>query len=92
VGREGNHVGVCDCGDRRNRSVVRYEWPTLEAAWRKNDTPRAILAETADEAPRPLVFVASGTYASYPLPCPDKPDCRQVLGGADENEHDGELP
>jgi hypothetical protein len=25
----------------------------------------------------------------YLLPCPD---CRQVVGGAEENEHDGELP
>jgi len=76
----------------QHSSVVRYEWPALEAAWREDDTARAILVETADEAPRPLVFVASGTHASYPLPCPDKPDCRQVVGGAEENEHDGELP
>lgn len=76
----------------QHSSVVRYRWPDLEAAWRKDDTARAILAGLPKDTQRPLVFVASGTHASYPLPCRDKSDCRQVIGGAEENEHDGALP
>jgi hypothetical protein len=74
----------------QHSDVVRYEWPKLQAKWRSNDATRAILQETGDDAPRPIVFVASGTHAAYPMPCPVKADCRQVMNGAEENEHDGE--
>ena len=74
----------------QHSSVVRYEWPALQAAWLQDDVASDILEETADDAPRPIVFVAGGTHASYPLPCDEKADCRQVVGGAEENEHDGE--
>jgi len=35
---------------------------------------------------------AARAITLYLLPCSDKPDCRQVIGGAEENEHDGEQP
>lgn len=76
----------------QHADVVRYEWPRLEAAWRRDETARTILDETGDDAARPIVFVASGTHASYPLPCFNKANCRQVVGGAEENEHDGGMP
>jgi hypothetical protein len=76
----------------QHSSVVRYDWAALQKAWQENDTTRAILEETADDAPRPIVFVASGTHAAYPLPCPVKANCRQVVGGAEENAHDGGMP
>lgn len=76
----------------QHSGVVRYESAKLRAAWKDNDTAREILAKTPDSATRPIVFVASGTHASYPLPCTVKEKCEQVIGGAEENEHDGELP
>jgi hypothetical protein len=74
----------------QHSDVVRYEWDRLQAAWRANGTTREILEETGDEAARPIVFVASGTHAAYPMPCAVKANCRQVMNGAEENEHDGE--
>lgn len=73
-------------------SVVRYDWAKLRGFWDENDRARAILAATPDSTTRPIVFVAAGTHASYPQPCTRKKDCRQVVSGAEEEMHDGELP
>jgi hypothetical protein len=69
--------------------VVRYEWETLRAAWKRNATTRRLLDETPGSAERPLVFIARGTHAAYPLPCPQARPCKQVAHDIDEKPHDG---
>jgi phage baseplate assembly protein gpV len=83
---------VTDVHYAQHEGVVRVEWEKLRTAWAADKTATAVLAKTPDSATRPLVFVASGTHASYPLPCTKKPKCKQTVGGAEENEHDGGLP
>lgn len=75
----------------QHASVVRYRWDDLEAAWSGDRATNAMRA-TPESAARPLVFVADGTHAAYPMPCASKPKCRQPIGGAEENRHDGRLP
>jgi len=69
--------------------VFRYEWDALEKAWADDPDTAAIRDAAEDGATRPVVFVARGTHAGYPLPC--EAGCRQQ-GGAEEKPHDGELP
>jgi hypothetical protein len=49
--------------------VVRYDWASLRARWDREPRFRRFLADVADGADRPLVFVAAGTHASYPVSC-----------------------
>jgi hypothetical protein len=49
--------------------VVRYDWASLRTRWDGEPKLRRLTAGVADAADRPLVFVAAGTHASYPVPC-----------------------
>ena len=49
--------------------VVRYDWASLRGRWDRDPKFRRFLAGVPDAAERPLVFVAAGTHASYPVPC-----------------------
>ncbi len=49
--------------------VVRYDWAALRARWDRERKFRQFVADASDSADRPLVFVAAGTHASYPVPC-----------------------
>ena len=69
-------------------SVVRYSWQRLRERWRASDVTR-VLPPVADLAGRPLAFVARGTHASYPEPCPS--GCKQVATGFGEGLRRGDL-
>ena len=73
----------------QHASVVRYDWDDLTVAWHK-DKDVTKLRQTTGAAVRPVVFVASGTHAAYPTGC-TKSKCRQPIGGAEENRHNGKL-
>jgi hypothetical protein len=74
----------------QHESVVRYAWPKLQAFWRGDKWLNNALGKIANHDGRPVVFVASGTHASYPHRCDD--GCRQVPVDFEEGDHDGELP
>jgi hypothetical protein len=67
--------------------VVQMTKQVLSAAWSRPEM-RAYVAGP-DVTRRPLVFVARGTHAAYPVPCGT-----ETCGGKDfaDNEHDGALP
>lgn len=66
-------------------SVVRYPWQRLRERWRASDVTRVL--PQIDVAGRPLAFVAKGTHASYPEPCPHR--CKQVVSNFGEGSHRG---
>jgi hypothetical protein len=75
----------------QHSNVVRYSWPLLQEKWARNKEVQERVAGLSDASSRPLVFVAVGTHASYPLPCPD--NCRQFPDpGLPEERHRGNLP
>jgi hypothetical protein len=49
--------------------VTRYAWDDLRRRWDGEPKLRRFIAGVPDAADRPLVFVAAGTHASYPVPC-----------------------
>ena len=71
----------------QHESVVRYGWPQLRNYWK--DRLAKQLSDVPGHTTRPIVFVASGTHASYPHPCDH--GCRQVPANLEEGDHDGEL-
>jgi lysophospholipase L1-like esterase len=73
--------------------VVRYTWRAAQELWRRSESRR--LAAGLDTSMRPLVFVARGTHAAYPVSCHER---KCTVGGAPgirapkplpENRHDG---
>ena len=79
----------------QHSEVVRYTWPAVQRLW---DHPkRAKFRKGIDVTQRPLVFVASGTHASYPTDCAsdhcrpgDIPDL-PLPRGTNEQGHDGAI-
>jgi hypothetical protein len=76
----------------QHASVVRYTWDELRRHW-DGDTG---LPERLEGVPgieeRPLVFVASGTHASYATRCPGiRQTCRQLAHDIEEKRHNGKL-
>jgi hypothetical protein len=70
--------------------VVRYSWHLLQEKWGRLEERREDL-RGGESSLRPLVFVAVGTHASYPVPCPS--GCRQFPDpGLPEEPHLGNLP
>lgn len=70
-------------------NVVSYSWGELRERW---EQPRfqALVADVSDASSRPLAFVARGTHATYPTPCPR--NCHQVAkSDVGEEPHDGKL-
>jgi hypothetical protein len=75
----------------QHSNVVRYSWPLLQERWARNEEVQERLTGLSDASSRPLVFVAVGTHASYPVPCTN--DCRQFPDpGLPEERHRGNLP
>jgi hypothetical protein len=75
----------------QHSNVVRYSWSLLQEKWTRNEVVQERIAGLGDAASRPLVFVAVGTHASYPMPCPNR--CRQFPDpGLPEEPHLGNLP
>jgi lysophospholipase L1-like esterase len=82
---------------------VRYTWEALDQAW---DSPspgregvRTRFGKGINTGARPLVFVARGTHASYPIPCrevecPDSPSILDVPfpTPSSEKRHNGGRP
>ncbi|HEX5927023.1 MAG TPA: GDSL-type esterase/lipase family protein [Baekduia sp.] len=76
--------------------VARYTWRAAQRLW--IDPAVRQLAKGIDTTVRPLVFVARGTHASYPMIC-DKDKCSET-GAPDlkiknpfrENRHNGRGP
>jgi hypothetical protein len=57
-------------------SVVRYGWERLRSSWEGNPRVQRLVAGIEDASTRPVAFVAKGTHATYPIPCPS--DCEQT--------------
>jgi hypothetical protein len=75
----------------QHSSVVRYSWSLLREKWDGNEVVAERVGGLGDAPLRPLVFVAVGTHASYPLPC--RSHCRQFPDpGLPEEPHLGNLP
>ena len=65
--------------------VINVPWATLQADVRRDQLWR--YADGQDVANRPLVFVARGTHAAYPLPC--KASTCDGNTAFEDNRHDG---
>jgi hypothetical protein len=78
----------------QHSSVVRYSWSLLRERWGGNKDLKRLIAGVRDASSRPLAFVAVGTHASYPLPCPEPDEpCRQFPDPRfPEEPHLGNLP
>lgn len=71
--------------------VVRYSWSLLQEKWDRLKELREDLGSRGELSVRPLAFVAVGTHAGYPVPCPS--GCRQFPDpGLPEEPHLGNLP
>ncbi len=71
--------------------IVAYPWRHLRAYWDKRAAEyEPLLRSTGDVSDRPLVFVARGTHASYPIRC--RGNCRQTAHDRQENRANGTLP
>lgn len=90
----------------QHSNVVAYRWSDLAAGWERlaaaahGKGSGSFTAGIDDAGVRPLVFVASGTHSSYPLPCPAIPsvpgvgraDCHQVVHSErQDSAHDGAV-
>jgi hypothetical protein len=71
----------------QHEAVVRYDWDALRTQWEKDARLDTVRERIADFEQRPVVFVASGTHASYARRCPS--GCHQVATGLEENHSDG---
>jgi lysophospholipase L1-like esterase len=80
----------------QHEGVTRYTWRALQALWDRRD--RSDFGKGVDTTQRPLVFVARGTHASYPVSC-RRDRCK--VGGVpgidanrpfNENRHNGAKP
>jgi hypothetical protein len=84
----------------QHEHVRPYAWGELETRWSQLTRPSSaalgpvwenfVLPAAADHGPRPLVFVARNSHASYPYPCFG--GCSQVGRSLPEGRHDGGLP
>jgi len=75
----------------QHSNVVRFSWSLLRERWDHSQEVKSRIASLGDASSRPLVFVAVGTHASYPLPCGK--GCRQFPDpGIPEEPHLGDLP
>ena len=80
-----------------HESTVRYPWDQLRERWGREQKKLGELTRGAgDVSERPLVFVARGTHASYPVPCPPpragKSKCRETAVDLEEQPQTGTLP
>ncbi len=76
----------------QHADVVRYSFAALrDGPWRQpaiRSLLRGVGVKSVDTADRPLVFVASGSHASYARPC--RASCRQLAQkDIGEDAHDG---
>ncbi len=72
-------------------AVVRYDWTELRGRWDTEPRLQRFSAGIDDAAARPLAFVASGTHATYPVPC--SRGCVQTAHPTrEERIHRGTLP
>ena len=69
--------------------ITRYRWNQLETLWATRPLPPA--ATSVDTGVRPLVFVARGTHASYPVACA-RQECTQIGHDLEEKRYDGGHP
>jgi hypothetical protein len=75
----------------QHETVVGYRWSDLRRAWRSAEDRAPQGRAEADDADRPLVYLARGTHAAYPTRCRSD-HCRQVAHDRGENRYDGGLP
>jgi hypothetical protein len=68
--------------------VTRFDWSRLKELWETRPLPQAAAEIDTDE--HPLVFIARGSHAAYPLQC--RGACRQPTGSLRENHYDGGQP
>jgi hypothetical protein len=70
----------------QHNTVIRYSWDQLREIWLAPGYAK-FKRGIEDAADRPLVFVARGTHASYPEPCPSS--CSETESGVGEQPHRG---
>jgi hypothetical protein len=73
----------------QHASVVRYDHGELRRYWDSDSRLTQQLGRLPSGADRPVVFVASGTHASYADRCRDA--CRQVATDLEEGDHAGAI-
>jgi len=71
-----------------HESVTRYVWQELRERWDDEAKFAPAMAGTTNPRDRPLVYVAEGTHASYPVPCSRR--CVQTASGREEQPHRGD--
>jgi hypothetical protein len=76
VDRTGPEPKILAVHYAQHDSVVRYGWDQLRTSWEGNPRVQRLVAGIEDASTRPVVFVAKGTHASYPIPCSS--DCKQM--------------
>jgi hypothetical protein len=72
----------------QHEAVVRYDWNALRRHWDTDEELADLRERLADSADRPVVFVASGTHASYARRC--RESCEQVATGLEEKRTNGD--
>jgi hypothetical protein len=65
--------------------IVRVPWGVLQTAWAKPKMRKHTVSR--DVSAQPLVFIARGTHAAYPMPCTDEPCSTDTV--SPEKRHDG---
>jgi hypothetical protein len=72
----------------QHNKVIRYDWDLLRRYWENKPKVKKLVERIDDASTRPLAFVASGSHATYPDPCPD---CSQVADtNVSEEPHNGD--
>ena len=80
----------------QHEGTTSYLWSVAQRLWTRTDKKgrseltrvKEWTGQTVDIDNRPMVFVALGTHASYPLSCPDD-ECRIAKVTLKEKRHDG---
>lgn len=74
----------------QHEAVVRYPWAQLRVHWDAAERLTDDVTRMQNRAERPLVYVASGTHASYAHRCGN--GCKQVAKPLEEGDHAGAIP
>jgi hypothetical protein len=75
----------------QHSDIVAFQWKQLRDRWDGDDGLRQIVESADNGSQRPLAFIASGTHATYPIPCTIE-NCRQFASTTGEDDYRGGRP